>query len=150
MYPFAHTSSAALLYVAAVSLLSVMLTAVISALHEREDKVVLVPWRHMREWKYSSTILHIGTRERLVASYRLRLLYLRRIAHINHRIWGWVDTRAGLDALEKMQNSWLCRESSPSFPGRNPSICKLNIVFIYVIKLKLRLLVKPLRLKLAQ
>jgi hypothetical protein len=35
-----------------------------------------MPWRRMREWRYSSTIHHFGTRWRWVVSFTCRSLYL--------------------------------------------------------------------------
>jgi hypothetical protein len=36
-----------------------------------------MPWRHMGEWRYSSTILHLDNRWRWVVSFTLLLLYTR-------------------------------------------------------------------------
>jgi hypothetical protein len=40
-------------------------------------KVKLSPWRHMGEWRYSSTIFDHGTRWRWVVTFTPRPLYLR-------------------------------------------------------------------------
>jgi hypothetical protein len=39
-------------------------------------------WRHMGEWRYSSTILHFGAKWRGVISFAPRPLYLRRNPHM--------------------------------------------------------------------
>jgi hypothetical protein len=38
-----------------------------------------MPWRHLEEWKRSSTILDLGTRRRLVTSFTSRPLYPRNL-----------------------------------------------------------------------
>jgi hypothetical protein len=53
-----------------------------------------MPWRRMGEWRYSSTILDLGTRWRWVASYMSRPLYYRGKNPGIHRIGSWVEPRA--------------------------------------------------------
>jgi hypothetical protein len=60
-----------------------------------------MPWRRMGEWRYSSTILDLGTRWRWVVSYTPRPLYPEEILPGTHWIGGWVGPRAGLDVVEK-------------------------------------------------
>jgi hypothetical protein len=49
-----------------------------------------MPWSHMGEWWYSSTILHLGTRRRWVVSFTPRPLYV-----LGHRPWFTFDRRLG-------------------------------------------------------
>jgi hypothetical protein len=65
-----------------------------------------MPWRHMGEWRYSSTIFDLGTR--WLASCPGRFTS-GEIAPRTHWIEGWVGPRAGLDAVEK-RKILPCRE----------------------------------------
>jgi hypothetical protein len=88
----------------------------------------------MGEWKYSSTILELGTRLRCVVSFTARPLYPRGKSlryPLERRFRG--PPRAD---LVKMIISWLCRESNPrpsspslyrlSYPGSSPKCQKAN------------------------
>jgi hypothetical protein len=56
----------------------------------------------MGEWRYSSTILDLGTRWRCVVSFTLRILYTRgKEAPVTNWIGGWVGPRVGADAVKK-------------------------------------------------
>jgi hypothetical protein len=55
----------------------------------------------MGEWRYSSTILDLGTRWRRVVRVTPRLLFLREVAPGAHWVGGWMGPRAGLNAVEK-------------------------------------------------
>jgi hypothetical protein len=88
-------------------------------------KIVLVfnslsamPWKPMSEWRYSSIILDLGTRRRWVVSFMPRPLYPRGKIPATHPIWGWVGPGAGLDAVEKRNTSYPCRELNPGCPAR--------------------------------
>jgi hypothetical protein len=70
----------------------------------------------MGEWRYSSTILDLGTRWRWVASYTPR--------HY-HCIGGWVGPRAGLDVMEK-RKSGPSRESNTGCPAHSLSLYRLS------------------------
>jgi hypothetical protein len=56
----------------------------------------------MGEWRYIFTILDLGTRWRWVLSFTPRPLYTRG-KNLRGTLWirGWVDHRAGLDAVEE-------------------------------------------------
>jgi hypothetical protein len=60
------------------------------------------------EWRYSSTILGLGTRWRCVASFTLRPVYLRGKNSDTLWIGSWVDPKADLEAVEIRKTS--CRE----------------------------------------
>jgi hypothetical protein len=60
-----------------------------------------MPRRHMREWRYSSTILDLGTSWRWAISFTPQPLYLRERVHGTHWIGGWVGLATGLDSVEK-------------------------------------------------
>jgi hypothetical protein len=83
--------------------------------------------RYMGEWRYSSTVLDIGTRWRWVVSFTPRPLYPRGNPPPpflgTHWIGGWVCLRAGLDHVEK-RTILQCRESNPGRPGRSPSLSR--------------------------
>jgi hypothetical protein len=53
----------------------------------------------MREWRYSSTILDLGTRQRRVVSFTPRPLHPGKRAPGTHWIGGCVGARAGLNAV---------------------------------------------------
>jgi hypothetical protein len=63
----------------------------------------------MGEWRYSSTILVLGTRWRWVVSFTTPW----EKALGTHWIGGWVGPGAGLDAVEWRQISCPCRQSNP-------------------------------------
>jgi hypothetical protein len=58
----------------------------------------------MGEWRYSSTILDLGIRWRLVVNFTPQPLYPGERAAGTHWIGGWVGPRAGLDAVEKRRS----------------------------------------------
>jgi hypothetical protein len=69
-----------------------------------------MPWRHMREWRYSSTILHLGTSWRWVVSFTPSPLYR----------WGRsprypLDMRLG----EPQRGSWRCGQEKNLTPNGN-------------------------------
>jgi hypothetical protein len=55
----------------------------------------------MEEWRYSTTILDLGTIWSSVVSFTPRQLYLRERAPGTHWIGGWVGPTARLDVMEK-------------------------------------------------
>jgi hypothetical protein len=67
-----------------------------------------MPWIRMGEWRYSFTILDIGTRWGWVVNFTPRPLYLRGKTVGTHWIGGWVGPRADLEAVEK--NLFPCRD----------------------------------------
>jgi hypothetical protein len=60
-----------------------------------------MPWRHMGEWKYSSTILKLDIRWRWVVSFTPQPLYPGETAPGTLWIGGWVGPRTGLDDVER-------------------------------------------------
>jgi hypothetical protein len=56
--------------------------------------------RRVGEWRYSSTILDLGTRWRYVVSFTPRPLYPREITPGTHWTEGWVGPRTGLNDVE--------------------------------------------------
>jgi hypothetical protein len=79
----------------------------------------------MGEWKYSSTIIDLGTRWRWVVSFTALPLYPRENSPGTHWIGGWVSPRDGLDAAEKRKILHF-RESNPCSPARSPSLNRLS------------------------
>jgi hypothetical protein len=63
-------------------------------------------------WRYTSTILDLGTSWRWVVSFTPRPLYTRGKCTQYPWIGAWVGPRAGLDAVEQRKISWP-RPSSP-------------------------------------
>jgi hypothetical protein len=74
-----------------------------------------MPWRHMREWRYSCTILDVDTRWRWAVSFTPWPLYPMGIGHGTHWIGGWVGPRAGLDSMKK-------KKYLASAGSRNPAV----------------------------
>jgi hypothetical protein len=68
------------------------------------------------EWRYSSTILYLGTRWRWSASRPDRSTPEER-SPCTHFIGGWVGPGAGLDEVEKRE-ILARRESNPARPAR--------------------------------
>jgi hypothetical protein len=77
----------------------------------------------MEEWRYSSTILNLGTRGEWSDS-RLGRFTPWEIVPGTHWIGGWVGPRAGLDAMEKRKISFPCWESNP---GSHPAYRAVTI-----------------------
>jgi hypothetical protein len=70
----------------------------------------------MGEWRYSATILDLGTRWRWVISFTPLPLYPRGISPRTHCMGSWVGPRAGLDVVGEMLKcchwliyEWQCR-----------------------------------------
>jgi hypothetical protein len=77
-----------------------------------------MPWRHMGEWRYSSTILDLGTRWMCVASFKPLPLYPRGYRPPGtHWTGSWVGPRAGLNAVGK-RKILHSRGSNPGRPAR--------------------------------
>jgi hypothetical protein len=55
----------------------------------------------MGEWRYSSTILDLGTRWKGVVSFMPLPLYPREKAAGTHWMGGWEGPRDGLDVVDK-------------------------------------------------
>jgi hypothetical protein len=75
----------------------------------------------MREWRYSSTVLGLGTRYGLVVSFTPLPLY-----PCTHSIGGWVDPGVSLNAMEN-KKILLCREMKAGPPARSPSLYHLSV-----------------------
>jgi hypothetical protein len=82
------------------------------------NKLSTIPWRHVREWRCSSTILNHGTSCRWVVSFTPRPIY-------PHWRGGWVDPRAGLGAMEKIKILH-CRELKAGRPARSLPLYRLS------------------------
>jgi hypothetical protein len=84
-----------------------------------------MPWKHMREWRHSSTVLDLGTRWKWVVSFTPLPLYTRgKRPGIQWR-GGWVGPRVGLDAVEK-RKILHCQKSNPGRAARSPSLHQLS------------------------
>jgi hypothetical protein len=75
----------------------------------------------MEEWRYSSTILDLGTRLICVVSITPQPIYPGKRAPGTYCIGGRVGTREVLDAVEKRKVSFPSRESKPGPPARRYS-----------------------------
>jgi hypothetical protein len=101
-------------------------------------------WRHMGEWRYSSTILDLGTRWTWVVSFTTWLLYPRGKSPSTHWIRGWAGLKTGMDAVDKRKISFLCWHSNPSCPAHSLSLYQLSYPFITNKELgKLRWCIDP-------
>jgi hypothetical protein len=78
-------------------------------------------WRRKGEWRYSATILDLGTRFR----FKPWPLYPRRKSPRTYKTGGCVDPRAGLDSVEE-EISCPYRESNPSRSASSPSLYWLS------------------------
>jgi hypothetical protein len=68
------------------------------------NELSTTPWRRMEEWRYSSTILDLGTRWKWVVSFTTRSLYPRGkspLYRLNMRLGG-PRSRSGCCGVEKM------------------------------------------------
>jgi hypothetical protein len=99
-----------------------------------------MPWKHMGEWRYSSTLLDLGTRCRWVVSFILLLLHPWKRAPGTHWIGGWVRPRVDLDSVEK-RKILHCWESNLGRPASSLSLCQLQkqrrqslISILFIIK----------------
>jgi hypothetical protein len=85
-----------------------------------------MPWRHIGEWRYSSTFLEGSALDRgeWSASRPCHFTPGER-APGTHWIGGWVGPRVGLDAVEKRKilHSW---ESNPGRAACSPSLYRLS------------------------
>jgi hypothetical protein len=80
-------------------------------------------WKHMGGWRYSSTLLDLGTDGGEWSA-----------SHPGTRwIENWLDRRAGLYPVEKRKISCPCRESNPGRPSRSPSLYWLSSTFLLVV-----------------
>jgi hypothetical protein len=66
------------------------------------------------EWRYSSSILDLGTRWRCVVSFNIRARYSRCKSVCTRCIGGWVGTRADLDAVQKRKIFAPARNRNPA------------------------------------
>jgi hypothetical protein len=82
------------------------------------------PWKHMGEWRYSSTVLDLDIRSRWVASSTPRPLCPWGIVPGIHWIGGWLGPRATLDAV-KRDKSCPFRQSNPGRRTRSLSLSPL-------------------------
>jgi hypothetical protein len=63
------------------------------------NKLSTTPWRSMREWRYSSSILDLSTRRRWMVAW------IRDTDSGTHWMGSWVSPRAGLNDVEKRKVS---------------------------------------------
>jgi hypothetical protein len=68
----------------------------------------------MGDWRYSPTILDLGTRWKWVVHFKPQTLYHRGRVPGTHWIGGSVGPKAGMDAVEQTDISSPCRESTPA------------------------------------
>jgi hypothetical protein len=64
----------------------------------------------MGEWNYVSTVLHFGIRLKCLVSFTPRSLNSGGKAISTQWIGGWLNPRAGLDAVKLSKISFTCRE----------------------------------------
>jgi hypothetical protein len=83
------------------------------------NELSIIPWSHMEEWRYSSTILDLSTRCCWVVSFMLWLLYSEETAASTHCIGVWLSPRAGLDAVQYWNISCPCWDGNPGCPARS-------------------------------
>jgi hypothetical protein len=83
------------------------------------------------EWRYSSTILYLGTRSQWVVSYTPQLLYPKESARGTRLTGGWVGLTPGLDAVEWRKISCPYRESNLGRPAFIPSLYR-PVITLYI------------------
>jgi hypothetical protein len=82
-----------------------------------------MPWGHMGEWRYSSTIFYIDGHEWSTSSpFHFTP---GEGAPDTHGIWGWVGPRSGEDAVEKRKTLHY-RKSNPDRLARSISLYRLS------------------------
>jgi hypothetical protein len=82
-------------------------------------------WRHVGEWRYSSTIFDLGTRRECSISRPGRFTPWER-APGTHWVGGWAGPRTRPNAVEKRKISCLFLESNPSCPARSQLLYRLS------------------------
>jgi hypothetical protein len=87
---------------------------------------------HVGEWRYSSIFLPSALDGGEWSASRPYRINRGEKAPLTHRIGGWADPRAGLQALEKRKNL-CCRESKLDRPARGPSLYRLIKVSLCLI-----------------
>jgi hypothetical protein len=73
-----------------------------------------VPWRHMGEWRYSSTILDLGVRWRWMVSSTPRPLFPGKSPPGTHWIGGWLRPTGSLDAMGKSKKFYPAGNRTPA------------------------------------
>jgi hypothetical protein len=84
------------------------------------------PWRRMRKWRYSSTILGLGISCKSVIASRTDRFTPGEEAPGTRCVGGWMGFKAGLDTVEKRNMFFPWRESNPGRPARSPSLYQLS------------------------
>jgi hypothetical protein len=98
-----------------------------------------MPWTHLREWRYISTILDLGTEGEWSASRLCRFTPGGNISpHLTHWTGVWVGFRVGLNATGK-RKILHCREMNLGHPASSPLLYRLSYPdsFPYTSPLKL-------------
>jgi hypothetical protein len=80
----------------------------------------------MGEWRYSSTILDLGTAWRCVVSFTPRSLYSRGKIRRTYWIRDWVGHRADVEAVRKGKIIFPCRELDAGRPAHNLPLYSLS------------------------
>jgi hypothetical protein len=94
--------------------------------------------RHIREWRYSFTILNLGTSCRWVVGFLPQMLYPRGKTPSTHLI-SWVSSRPGLDTgLEK--NILPLPGIEARLSDYSPSLYRLSCPIMHVLELEFFLL----------
>jgi hypothetical protein len=83
-----------------------------------------MPWRHMGDWRCSSTILNLGARWRWVVTFRPAAIFPGKRVPGTYWVEGWVGLRACLNTVEKR------REEVFPYRKLNPS-CSTRSLLLY-------------------
>jgi hypothetical protein len=93
-----------------------------------------MPWRHVWEWRYSSTFLELGTRWRWVISFTPQQLYSWGKSHRYpfYRRLGGSQNRCG---CRRDEGNMHWRESKPDRPACSPSLYRLSYLHSLILTL---------------
>jgi hypothetical protein len=85
-----------------------------------------MPWRRMDDWRYSSTILNLGTRWKVSGQFEAPAALPPGNSPGIRWKGGWMGPRNVLDPKERKNCFFPCRQSNPGRPARSPLLYRLS------------------------